>query len=118
MELTNIRQLYDYNRWAGRRTLIVASRLTNDDFLRPWAIAFRRSVIPSVTFWAQNGSGWNAGMDAHRKHCSTPRPFQRCSLESKWETLERDQMQFIKALTPQRPCEEPAYINLRGERYS
>jgi uncharacterized damage-inducible protein DinB len=27
-------------------------------------------------------------------------------------------MQFIEALTPLRLCEELAYINLRGERYS
>jgi uncharacterized damage-inducible protein DinB len=40
------------------------------------------------------------------------------SLESRWETVERDQMQFIEALTPQRLREELAYVNLRGQRYS
>ena len=40
VELNNIRELYDYNRWAGRRTLTVASRLANDDFLRPMGNSF------------------------------------------------------------------------------
>lgn len=38
--MNNIRQLYDYNRWAGRRTLTVATRLTDDDFLRPMGNSF------------------------------------------------------------------------------
>ena len=34
MELNDIRQLNDYNRWARRRILTVASALASDDFLR------------------------------------------------------------------------------------
>ena len=34
MELNDIRQLYDYNRWARRRTLTVARALASDDLLR------------------------------------------------------------------------------------
>jgi uncharacterized damage-inducible protein DinB len=34
VELNNIRQLYDYNRWACRRTLTIASTLATDGFLR------------------------------------------------------------------------------------
>ena len=40
------------------------------------------------------------------------------SLESRWEAVEHDQMQFIEALTPQRLGEELAYINQQGQRYS
>jgi uncharacterized damage-inducible protein DinB len=35
MELNNIRQLYDYNRWADRRILTVVKTLASDDFIRP-----------------------------------------------------------------------------------
>jgi len=34
MELNDIRQLNDYNRWARRCILTVASALASDDFLR------------------------------------------------------------------------------------
>jgi uncharacterized damage-inducible protein DinB len=40
------------------------------------------------------------------------------TLESRWETVEHDQMQFIETLTPQRLGEELAYFNQKGERYS
>jgi len=44
MELNNIRQLYDYNRWADRRILTVASILASDDFIRPMGNSF--SICP------------------------------------------------------------------------
>ena len=40
MELNCIRQLYDYNRWADRRILAMASTLTNEDFIRPMGNSF------------------------------------------------------------------------------
>jgi len=40
------------------------------------------------------------------------------SLESRWETVERDQAQFIEALTSQRLVEELPYLNQGGQRYS
>ena len=40
------------------------------------------------------------------------------SLQSKWETVEHDQIQFIDGLTAQRLDEDLTYINQKGERYS
>jgi uncharacterized damage-inducible protein DinB len=40
MELHNIRQLYDYNGWADRWILTVASILASDDFIRPMGNSF------------------------------------------------------------------------------
>ena len=40
MELNCIRQLYDYNRWADRRILAIASALANADFIRPMRNSF------------------------------------------------------------------------------
>ena len=40
MELNYILQLYDYNRWAGHRTLTIAKALAIDDFLRPMGNSF------------------------------------------------------------------------------
>ena len=119
MELNNIRQLYDYNRWAGRRTLTAARRLAKDDFIRPMGNSFSsvRDTLAHIlgAEWIYlerwQGRSLKALLDS-----STFPTVQ--SLESRWETLERDQMQFIEALTPQRLCEELAYINLTGERYS
>ncbi|HKW35188.1 MAG TPA: DinB family protein [Candidatus Acidoferrum sp.] len=119
MELNNIRQLYDYNRWAGHRTLTVARALANDDFLGPMGNSFSsvRDTLAHIL-----GAEWiylERWQGRSPKALLDPATFPTVqSLESRWETLERDQMQFIEALTPQLLGEELAYINLKGQRYS
>jgi uncharacterized damage-inducible protein DinB len=119
MELNCIRQLYGYNRWAGRLTLTAARALANDDFLRPTGNSFSsvRDTLAHIL-----GAEWiylERWQGRSPKALLDPATFPTLqSLESRWETLERDQMQFIEALTPQRLGEELAYINLRGQRYS
>lgn len=39
------------------------------------------------------------------------------ALESRWETVARDQEKFIEALRPPRLVEELAYLNQRVQRY-
>ena len=104
MELNNIRQLYDYNRWAGRRTLTVASRLANDDFLRPMGNSFSSvrdtlsHILGAEWIWLERWHGRSP------KALLDPASFPTVqSLESKWETLEPDQMQFIEHL-PHSAC--------------
>jgi uncharacterized damage-inducible protein DinB len=119
VELNNIRQLYDYNRWAGRRTLTAASALASDDFLRLMGNSFSsvRDTLAHIL-----GAEWiylERWQGRSPKALLDPATFPTVqSLESRWEIVERDQMQFIEALTPQRVREELAYVNLRGQRYS
>jgi uncharacterized damage-inducible protein DinB len=56
MELNNIRQLYDYNRWADRRILTVASTLVSDDFIRPMGNSHLPRTLKEAggTLWMQN----------------------------------------------------------------
>lgn len=119
MELKNIRQLYDYNRWAGRRTLTVASTLASDDFLRPMGNSFSSvrdtlaHILGAEWIWLERWQGRSP------KALLDPAAFPTAqSLESRWETVERDQLQFIEALAPQRLSEELPYINQKGQRYS
>jgi uncharacterized damage-inducible protein DinB len=119
MELNDIRQLYDYNCWARRRILTVAGTLASDDFIRPMGNSFSSirdtlaHILGAEWIWLERWQGRSprALLDA-----ATFPTVQ--SLESRWETVEHDQMQFIKALTPQGLGEELAYINQKGQRYS
>ena len=119
MELNWIRQLYDYNRWADRRILAMASTLTNEDFIRPMGNSFSSvrdtlsHILGAEWIWLERWQGRSpkALLDA----ATFP---QVQSLESRWETVEHDQTQFIEALTPQRLVEELAYLNQRGQLYS
>jgi len=119
MELNSIGQLYNYNRWADRRILVMAGILTNEDFIRPMGNSFSSvrdtlvHILGAEWIWLERWQGRspNALLDA----ASFPSVQ---SLESRWETVEQDQTQFIEALTPQRLVEELAYVNLRRQRYS
>ena len=119
VELNNIRQLYDYNRWAGRRTLKAASTLASDGFLRPMGNSFSSvrdtlaHILGAEWIWLERWQGRSPRALLDAATFSTAQ-----SLESRWETVERDQMQFIEALTPERLGEELRYINQKGQRYS
>jgi uncharacterized damage-inducible protein DinB len=119
MELNHIRQLYDYNRWAGHRILKVTGTLASDDFLRPMGNSFSSvrdtlaHILGAEWIWLERWQGRSPKALLDAAGFPTVR-----SLESRWETVEHDQMQFIEALTPPRLSEELAYINLKGERYS
>jgi uncharacterized damage-inducible protein DinB len=119
MELNSIRALYDYNRWADRRILERASKLARDDFIRPMGNSFSSvrdtlaHILGAEWIWLERWQGRSP--KALLEAATFPRVQ---SLESKWETVERDQVQFIEALTPQRLVEELAYLNQKGQRYS
>lgn len=119
MDLNDIRQLFDYNRWAGHRALTAASTLATDDFLRPMGNSFSSvrdtlaHILGAEWVWLERWQGRSP------EALLDPAVFPTVqSLESRWKIVEREQMQFIEALTPQRLREELAYINLRGQRYS
>jgi uncharacterized damage-inducible protein DinB len=119
MELSDIRQLYDYNRWASRRILTVVSALASEDFIRPMGNSYSSvrdtlaHILGAEWIWLERWQGRSprALLDA-----ATFPTVQ--SLESRWETVGQEQAQFIEALTAQGLCEELAYINQRGERYA
>ena len=119
MELTCIRQLYDYNRWADRRILAMASRLTNEDFIRSMGNSFSSvrdtfsHILGAEWIWLERWQGRSPKTLLDGASFPTVQ-----SLESRWETVERDQAQFIEALTSQRLVEELPYLNQGGQRYS
>jgi uncharacterized damage-inducible protein DinB len=112
-------QPYDYHCWVRRRILTVARTLASDDFIRPMGNSFSSvrdtlaHILGAEWIWLERWQGRSprALLDA-----ATFPTVQ--SLESRWETVEHDQMQFIEALTPQGLGEEQAYINQQGQRYS
>jgi len=97
MELNNIRQLCDYNRWADRRILTVASILASDDFIRPMGNSFSSvrdtlaHILSAEWIWLERWQGRSpkALLDA-----STFPTVQ--SLESRWEIVEHDETQLSK----------------------
>jgi uncharacterized damage-inducible protein DinB len=119
MELNSIRQLYDYNRWADRRILERVGTLASDDFIRPMGNSFSSvrdtlaHILGAEWIWLER---WQGRSPKALLEAATFPTAQ--SLESKWDTVERDQAHFIEALTPQRLVEDLAYLNQKGQHYS
>src|SRR6516225_11046337 len=119
MDRNDLKELYTYNRWANHRTLSAAGKLDGEKFVRNLGNSFSSvrdtlaHILGAEWIWLERWQGRSpkALLDA----ATFP---QVKSLESRWETLEHDQTQFIEALTPQRLVEELGYVNLRGQRYS
>ncbi len=119
MDLNDIRELYDYNRWANRHTLAAAGNLGADAFTRAMGNSFSSvrdtlaHILSGEWIWLERWQGRfpTALFDA----ADFPKVQ---SLESRWETVKQNQTQFIQALTPQRLSEDLAYLNRSGQRYS
>jgi len=79
MELNDIHQLYDYNRWARRRILTVASTLASDEFIRPMGNSFSSirdtlaHILGAEWIWLERWQGRSP------RALLDPRPFPPCS---------------------------------------
>ena len=112
-------QLYDYNRWARRRILTVASTLGSDDFIRPMGNSFSSmrdtlaNILGAEWIWLER---WQGRSPRALPEAETFPTGAVAGIEM--GGVEHDQMLFIEALTPQRLGEELSYINQKGQRYS
>src|SRR5437870_12360965 len=101
MELNNIRPLYDYNRWASRRILTVASTLASDDFIRLMGNSFSSirdtlaHILSAERIWLVSWQG--RSLSALLEAVTFPTVQ---SLESRRETVEYEMVPYIEALTP------------------
>jgi uncharacterized damage-inducible protein DinB len=119
MDLSDIREIYAYNRWANQRTLQTSARLAGEAFLRPMGNSFS-SVRDTLThilgaewIWLERWQGRfpTALLD--------PADFPSVqTLRSRWQAVEKDYIQFIHALTDDRLRGDLSYINRAGEPYT
>jgi uncharacterized damage-inducible protein DinB len=119
MEINNIRELYDYNRWANKRSVAAADRLDKATFVRPMGNSFSSvrdtlaHILSGEWIWLErwNGISPTALLDAATFPTAE-------SLKARWQTVEQDYSRFIEALTPARLQDNLSYLNRAGERYS
>ena len=92
MELNNVRQLYDYNRWADRRILTVTGTLAGDDFIRPMGNSFSSvrdtlaHILSGEWIWLER---WQGRSPKTLLDAATFPTLQ--ALESRWKKVEHDQ---------------------------
>jgi uncharacterized damage-inducible protein DinB len=118
MDLSYICELYEYNRWANRRTLAAAGCLDVEKFAQAMGNSFSSvrdtlvHILGGEWIWLERWLG--RAPTALLSAVDFPTVE---SLEVRWKSLEQDYDQFIQALTLERLRNSCAYINRVGEPY-
>ena len=119
MNLTHIRELYKYNRWANERTLAAAGRLDAEKFLRPMGNSFSSvrdtlaHILSGEWIWLERWLG--------RYPTALLSAFDFPTVESlrgRWKSVLQDYDRFIQPLTAERLSQSLEYLNRAGERYA
>jgi uncharacterized damage-inducible protein DinB len=116
MNKQDVEYLNDYNRWANRRILQAASKVTPEQFTRDLQSSHRSlrdtlaHVLAAEWIWLERWKGNSPGS------LLNPTAFQTIkSLESRWGELERDYVEFVSGLTDELLEKVISYRNTKGE---
>jgi len=119
VDLSDIRELYAYNRSADQRTLQVSAKLTGEAFVRPLGNSFSSvrdtlaHILSGEWIWLERWQG------RFPTTFLDPAAFPTVdSLRSRWETVDGDCRNFIQTLSGERLRRQLSYINRVGERFS
>ena len=118
MNIDDIQNLYAYNRWANSRLLATVRLLEPRDFVRELGTSFSSvqgtliHIMWAEWLWLRRWRGESP------KRVFELKEFPDVdSLESSWDEVERDQVNFIGGLTDERLGARVAYENLQGQRW-
>lgn len=115
MTKDDIELLYEYDRWANNRVLEACSGIRTEQFTRDLGGSFSsvRDTLVHIfagewgwlQYWKEPSpsSTFLADMMARRKVLFDPAAFPDCAAaQRKWIELEKEQIEFIQALTDER----------------
>jgi uncharacterized damage-inducible protein DinB len=119
MDLTTIRELYGYNRWANRRCLEAASKVSREDFTKEIGGSF---ASLRGTLGHLYGAEW-IWLERWRGTSPSSLPFALDfpdveTIRSRWTEVERGQREFLDRLDPARLGDPLTYTNLQGETWT
>jgi uncharacterized damage-inducible protein DinB len=119
MNKQDVVYLHDYNRWANRRILESASKLTPEQFTRDLQSSHRSvrdtlaHILAAEWIWLERWKG------ASPRSLLNPADFDAIEpLKSRWAEVERDYSEFIGGLTDAVLSTVISYRNTRGEDWA
>ena len=119
MNKQDVAYLHDYNRWANRRILEAASKLTPEQFTKDLQSSHRSvrdtlaHILAAEWIWLERWKGTSPGSLLNPADFGTIE-----SLESSWAEVERDYLEFISGLSDERLSTVISYRNTRGEDWA
>lgn len=116
--IDEIRELYAYNRWANRRLLDAASRLSPEAFTRDLGSSFPSvrdtlaHIVAAEWVWLERWRGRSPTGPPEAWDLSTPD-----AIRGAWEEVERDRQAFLAGLDDAAPKREIAYRTTSGQPF-
>jgi uncharacterized damage-inducible protein DinB len=119
MDLSDIRELYDYNDWADQRVLAAAAKLDQGAFTRPLGNSFSSvrdtlaHILSGEWIWLERWQGRFPTALLNADNFPTVD-----SLRKRWMTVSKDCEAFIETLSAGNLQSSLAYLNRAGERFA
>lgn len=116
--IDEIRELYAYNRWASRRIVDAASRLSADELARDLGSSFSSvrdtlaHILAAEWVWLERWRGRSPEAVPDSWNLGTPD-----ELRAKWAEVEDDQAALLSELSEQDLLRRVAYRNTTGEAF-
>jgi uncharacterized damage-inducible protein DinB len=119
MDIAYISELYRYNDWANRKTLVVASRLNEEKFTRKLGNSFSsvRDTLVHIL-----GAEW---IWLERWHGRSPRALLSVAeiptlaeITARWKQVEEARNGLVRGLKPSDLNAPISYVNQKGETWS
>lgn len=118
MNVSDIRTLYAYNRWATNRLLEAARLVTSANFTRDLRTSHGslRGTFVHIVWgeWIWLQRWWGESPKVVFAQDEFP---DVDAIASRWRDVERDQQHFITTLTDDRLAARLSYENLQGQRW-
>ncbi|MGH9895425.1 MAG: DinB family protein, partial [bacterium] len=118
IDVTAVRELYRYNRWANGRVFETISGLTQDEFVKGLGGSYP-SVRDTLTHIV-----WAEWLWLQRWKGTSPQTVFQASdfarsdaLRARWAEVEVEQRAFIEAVTAERLLSVVGYVNLQAQTW-
>jgi len=118
VDTDDIRTLYDFNAWANLRVVAMARHLNLPEFTKDLGTSYRSvqgtlvHILWAEWLWLQRWRGDSP------KQIFAPEDFPDvAAIETRWQTVEREQQHFVERLTNEGLKQRLAYENFKGQRW-
>ena len=116
--IAEVQELYAYNRWANRRVLDTAERLSADELSKDLGSSFASvqatlvHILSSEWIWLSRWRGTSP--------TGAPKAWDLSTLDAvraRWQEVEAGQAEFVKGLSKASLSEVLEYKNLQGQTF-
>ena len=121
MNLTDVKQLFDYTEWANNRALDAATKLSEEDLRRDVQIS-HKSIYETLLhmagaewIWLERWNGRSPAKDKAWLRCTTESCTDLTTLKERWRDVVERRAHFISELDEARLSAELPFKLLSGD---